>query len=245
MHKAASTVSPSSRNTGTNSTGRRKKQLLNVEIKGGELQMKGKRIGFFCGILILCLLVIVCVSSGFAEEVRNCPVSGKDYVLPENSNYDYSGTAPVDSFFYGVKSMGTLYINGALEKETIYNGYSAFGATGELLIRYAYSGAFNNTEAESWHVEADGTRWIRDYDLGFLNNIASGCIMIEKSPDGISWEKAIATIYISVYYITLLIQIAFSYQLPSAYSLIPNSEFRATIFPRSLPADHRECPMHP
>ncbi len=153
--------------------------------------MKGKRIGFFCGILILCLLVIVSVSTGLAEKRTIRSISGKDYVLPADSNYDYSDAAPVDSFFYGARSMGTLYLNGAIEKDTKYNGYSAFGATGELLIRYAYNGAFNNTDAESWHVEADGTQKIRNYDLGLLNNIASGCIMIEKSPDGKSWEKVI------------------------------------------------------
>ena len=93
------------------------------------------------------------------------------------------------SFFYGAKSMGTFSLSGAIEKETVYNGYTAYGATGEISIRYTYSGAYSNTDAESWHVEADGTRWIRDYDLGFLNNTASGCIMIEKSPDGENWEK--------------------------------------------------------
>ena len=123
--------------------------------------------------------------------ITSVTLSGQDYVLPEDSNFDYSDASTVELFFYGAKSLGTLFINGAIEKETQYDGFSAYGVIGDLSIQYAYDGAFHTTEAESWHVETDGTRWIRDYDLGFLNNIANGCIMIEKSSDANHWEKVI------------------------------------------------------
>ena len=150
-----------------------------------------KRTGLFIGILILCLLWFICACPGIAAGEHLYSPSGTDYDLPEDSNYDYSSATPMGSFFYGAKSMGTFSLSGAIERETVYNGYTAYGATGEISIRYTYSGAYSNTDAESWHVEADGTRWIRDYDLGFLNNTASGCIMIEKSSDGENWEKVI------------------------------------------------------
>ena len=150
-----------------------------------------KRIGLFIGILILCLLRFIRVCPSIAEGERLYSPPGTDYVLPEDSNYDYSSASPLGSFFYGAKSLGTFSLSGAIEKETVYNRYTAYGATAEISIRYTYSGAYSNTDAESWHVEADGTRWIRDYDLGFLNNIAKGCIMIEKSPDLKKWEKVI------------------------------------------------------
>lgn len=150
--------------------------------------MKGKKVFFFGIISLLCILWAF---PAFAKEQYKLPISGKDYVLPEDSNFDYSEAPIVNSFFYGAGSMGTLYLYGAIEKGTVYNDSIAYGATGDLLFRYAYNGAFQTTEAESWHIEADGTRWIRDYDLGFLNNIASGCIMIEKSSDNRNWVKVI------------------------------------------------------
>ena len=150
-----------------------------------------KRISFFCEILILCLLVFACVLPGSAGAEQDFVVSGKDYVLPEDSNFDYSKATSTEKFFYGATSLGTLHLKGAIEKDTKYNGRAAYGAKGDLSIQYAYNGAYQMKKEEYWHVEGDGTRWIRDYDLGFLNNIAKGCIMIEKSPNASSWEKVI------------------------------------------------------
>ena len=153
--------------------------------------MKGKRIGFLAGFFFLFFLIVFYVLPGLAEAVKHYPVSGYNYVLPEDSNYDYSNVRAVESFFYGQQGMGTLYVSGAVDGEGMYNGYPAYSTTGELIIRYAYNGKYRKTAPESWHVESDGTRWIRDYDLGFLNNIGFGCMMIEKSSDTKNWEKIV------------------------------------------------------
>ena len=150
-----------------------------------------KKVCFLCEMLIICLLMVLCFAPDQAGAEQQYTVSGKDYVLPEDSNYDYSKSTPTKKFFYGAGSLGTLQIKGSIEKVTTYNGRTAYGATDSLYIRYTYNGSYQNTKEEDWHIERDGTRWIRNYDLGFLNNIAMGCIMIEKSPNASSWEKAI------------------------------------------------------
>lgn len=153
--------------------------------------MKPMRIGFLSGILIMCFLLILCGLPGFAGTEQDYIVSGKDYVLPDDSRYDYSGVTPMVSFFYGTKSLGKLHINGPIEKSTKFNGYAAYGATGSLSIQYTYDGAYQKSEEESWHIVSDGMRWIRDYDLGFTKTVGNGCIMIEKSTDAENWETVI------------------------------------------------------
>ena len=153
--------------------------------------MKGKPAGFFFGIMILGLLFVLCALPGDARAEQNYSVSGKDYVFADDSRYDYSGASPQNLFFYGAKSLGKLNISGAVEKSTTYNGYPAYGATGSLSIRYAYDGAYQKTSEDAWHISWDGNRWIRDYDPGLLKTVGTGCIMVEKSPDAKTWEKAI------------------------------------------------------
>ena len=143
------------------------------------------------GTAILLLFIVLCFFPVIGNAEQDYVVAGKDYVLPENSNYDYTNSAPTNKFFYGAASLGKLHIKGLVEKNTTYNDHIAYGATGTLSIHYDYDGSYLNTKLDSWHVENDGTRWIRDYDVGFLNNIAKGCIMIEKSSNARNWEKVI------------------------------------------------------
>ena len=75
-----------------------------------------KRISFFCEILILCLLVFACVLPGSAGAEQDFVVSGKDYVLPEDSNFDYTKATSTEKFFYGATSLGTLHLKGAIDK---------------------------------------------------------------------------------------------------------------------------------
>lgn len=153
--------------------------------------MKNRKFDLLIAISGLILMIMLCSfpATGFAD--RNFMLRGTNYALSEDSNFDYSGEKPVNTFFYGASSLGKLYIQGPIENNTTYNSHVAFGATGSLSIRYNYDGSYLNTKLESWHVENDGTRWLRGYDVGFLNNIAKGCIMIEKSTDAKNWEKVI------------------------------------------------------
>ncbi len=153
--------------------------------------MTEKRIGFLCVILILFALLVFSALPGLAETKKDTIVKGKDYILQADSDFDYSQVSLHTSFFYGAESLGKLHVIGNNEKETTYNGFTAYGMTGSVAFRYEYDGALRTNDNTKWHLENDGLRVIRGYDLGFLNNIASGCIMIEKSPDGKNWEKAI------------------------------------------------------
>ena len=151
--------------------------------------MKLARISKFSVILIGCLLFILYSLPGHACAEQDYIVSGKDFVLPDDSRYDYSNTTPKNSFFYGSNSLGKLHISGAIEKNTKFNGYAAYGATGSLSVQYTYDGAYQKSKEETWHIVSDGMRWIRDYDLGFTKTVGNGCIMIEKSLDAKNWEQ--------------------------------------------------------
>lgn len=154
--------------------------------------MKGMRIGFFCSILIMSMLLFLCVlPSPVAIAAQAYSISGHNYELPDDSRYDYTNESPKKSFFFGAKSLGELSINGPIEKNTTFNGYPAYGGTGDLSILYAYDGAYQKDKEESWHIVSDGMRWIRDYDLGFTKTVGNGCVMIEKSPDAKNWEQVI------------------------------------------------------
>ena len=115
--------------------------------------MKGTRIGVLFGFLILSLLVVLCALPGVAGAMEDIEVSGVNYVLPEDSNFDYAKSSSAGKFFYGAWSMGTMHIRGMIEKETTHNSYAAYGATGDLYFRYDYSGAFQMIKEEQWHVE--------------------------------------------------------------------------------------------
>ena len=153
--------------------------------------MKSFRVGVFFSVLILIALIFLCTSPGLAAVTSDHPLSGKNYVLPEESNYDYEGATPVQKFFYGHDAMGTVNLRGKIAKESVYKGVDAYGATGPLTVRYDYNGKLQEKDADFWHIDDDGTRWLRGYDMGFLQNIGKGCIMIEKSSDAVHWEKAI------------------------------------------------------
>lgn len=150
------------------------------------------RKGLMISILNLYIFLALCVLTGYACAENSFAFQGKNYTLPEDSDFNYYHTIASNTFFYGAKSLGTLRFKGELYKsDKDYNYRPAFGAKGSLRLEYGYNGQFQKTKEERWHIESDGLRKIRGYDLGFLNNIATGCIMIEKSQDGIKWEKAI------------------------------------------------------
>ena len=149
------------------------------------------RMGYCCGILGMCLLLFLCAGFAVAERFSVNPVG---YVLPENSDYNFSGASPVTKFFYGSSCVGKFYIEGTIEKQTTYKDIIAFGATGALSIHYDYTGTFRSTPEEEWHLVGDDIKKFRGYDAGLFQNMAKGCIMIESSPDGKKWQKVIEPI---------------------------------------------------
>lgn len=153
--------------------------------------MKKTRISWVVRSLILSMLFAVAFFGGTASADQDLVVPGKNYVLPENSNFSYENQPSTDTFFYGASSLGSLRLSGSVSKITSYDGRTAYGVTGPISIRYAYDGSYRYTKPEEWHIEGDGTRWIRMYDVGLLNNIGQGCIMLERSTDGSNWEKVI------------------------------------------------------
>ena len=153
--------------------------------------MSGKRITILCGILTAWLLFMFAAWPGVAVVERDFAISGKDYVLPEDSDYDYTKSYTSNTFFYGSKSLGQLHVIGSMEKTTMVYGRDAYGATGSLSIHYTYYDKYLDTKEESWHVDSDDTKKLRGYDLGLLKSVGNGCIMIERSRDGKNWKKAV------------------------------------------------------
>ncbi len=152
--------------------------------------MGRKRSGSLLEMLFICVLFMLCLMPGLSGAETAYQPPAVKYVLKEDSNFDYVGTAPKSGFFfYGAETIGEMWLNGPIEQETTYNGYTAYGATGAITFRYDYDGKFKKDN--TWHLVVDGLRWIRDYDLGFMNNMANGCIMVERSTDTIHWEKVI------------------------------------------------------
>ena len=149
--------------------------------------MSGK--GFITAALSLC--VLFCVLTGLALAENRYVLQGKDYALSEDSDFDYTQAEESSAFFYGAKSLGVFRVKGELYRSGQgYNGRPAFGARESLRLEYGYDGQFRKSGDGKWFIESDGLRTVRGYDLGFLNNIATGCVMIEKSRDGAAWEKA-------------------------------------------------------
>lgn len=143
----------------------------------------------FSGLLILSILILLCFIPGLACAEQNYSVSGKNYVLPDNCDYELSKGTATDQFFYGSKSMGSLNVMGAIDKVTTYNGFTAYGTNGPVSIHYAYGGRYQYDNVDRWYVDNDGTGKVNSYGLGFLQGVGHGCIIIEKSSDGKTWGK--------------------------------------------------------
>ena len=130
------------------------------------------RKGLIITALNLCVLLF-CVLTGYACAEKSFVFYGKNYTLPEDSDFDYSHATAGSAFFYGAKSLGTLRFKGELFKsDKDYNHCPAFGAKGSLRLEYGYNGQFQKSKEENWHIDSDGLRKIRGYDLGFLSNIS-------------------------------------------------------------------------
>lgn len=151
--------------------------------------MRKTRGGFFSGIFILCILIVACAYTGFAVAEKNYLVIGENYVLPDNSDYVLSEGEKVDNFFYGARSLGSLCVTGEIDKATTYNGFTAYGTSGQVTIRYEYKGSYQHVDEDRWYVDNDGTGKVNSYGLGAFLGVGHGCIIVEKSDDGVNWEK--------------------------------------------------------
>lgn len=152
--------------------------------------MKETRSGFFFGILILCLLALVCALPVTVVAETSNSVPGVKYVLPDSSDYVLSDGTKVDGqFFYGDTGMGCFHVKGEVKKATIYNGFAAYGVDGPVSLHYSYTGKFQCVDEDKWYVDNDGTGKVNSYGLGLFNGVGHGCIIVEKSSDGKDWKK--------------------------------------------------------
>lgn len=149
--------------------------------------MREKINSFSIKLLTLCLIALICVLPRLACAENEYSVPGRNYELPDESNYDYEKHSPVSAFSYGSSGLGILKINGAIETKYTYDNWTAFETTGSVSVAYNYSGHYQLNNPEDWYIDHDGSRWIRSYDLGFLSNMGHGCIMVESSRDGTNW----------------------------------------------------------
>ena len=98
--------------------------------------------------LFRCILLLLLIIPVFAGADSGFTIHGKNYVLPSEIIFDYTGEKPVDAFFYGSESLGTLRIEGGITKVTEYNGYPAYGANGSVSVSYVYAGNYRDTKPE-------------------------------------------------------------------------------------------------
>lgn len=156
--------------------------------------MKEMERNLFCCVLIVCAVALLCVLPAIAEADQSYSVPGKNYVLPDSSEYNISDGKLLkdgENFFYGNKSMGSLRVIGTVDNPTTYDGLAAYGTNGSVSIHYQYGGSYQYTNIlNKWYVDDDGMGKVNGYNVGGLfKGVGHGCIIIEKSSDGKKWDK--------------------------------------------------------
>ncbi len=139
-------------------------------------------------ILIFCILALLYFIPTIAGADQEFAVSGTDYVLPDEKEYNISEAERVKNFFYGARSMGTLRLIGAVSKVTTRDDYNEYGVNGPVSIYYTYSGTHRETDLGKWYVDDDAMGKVNGHDFGGLfKGVGRGCIYIEESTDAKEW----------------------------------------------------------
>ena len=137
--------------------------------------------------LVLAYAVSMLALPAFAANSRNY-LHPTIYELPDGSDYSYSGSSAVQTFSYGKRSMGNLYVFGDLTNESTFNGWTAYSTTGDVSFGISYDGSYQTKDKDAWNLESDDGKVVNG--ISVPKKVKSGVIIVQKSPDKITWENA-------------------------------------------------------
>ena len=120
-----------------------------------------------------------------AEEVEKIDYSS---IYETDEAGEYLSGSRVNLFSYGKGSIGELFIYGNITERSSYDGYTAFAAGKDIVMRYKYDGSYQSKEKEEWNLKSDKGKSVGDIEL--QKKIALGAVVIQKSSDGKNWTDA-------------------------------------------------------
>lgn len=110
------------------------------------------------------------------------------YEFNEGSKYTFDNAATVDRMQYGKKSLGEFSLGGQIKEKGNYRKHTAYGLQGEVAFSYAYDGAYQTDNKESWNIISEEGTIVNDIQLS--GSIAKGVLIVQKSEDAYTWYEA-------------------------------------------------------
>lgn len=145
--------------------------------------MNKRWYGITALIILFCMLFSLQIKIYASDNSPN----GIIYELQNDSGYDVSEDKPIKKFKYGRNSMGELILFGTINKESTYNGVTAYSVSDVLTFGYKYDGEYQTKNKDAWNIYSDGGKKVNGTKTG---KVKTGSILIEKSVDRKSWKKA-------------------------------------------------------
>lgn len=138
---------------------------------------------------ILLSLLLLCFLTSTAYASENHKQNGA--YQTESVQHTVSSQYAVKQFDFG-QSIGTFIIDGNINSQTKYNGYTAYSTNESLRFQYIYDGSYQTKEKEQWNIVSDSCKEVNGIVLH--QKIDSGVLIIQKSYDGINWFNTIEPI---------------------------------------------------
>ena len=154
-----------------------------------------------------CLFIIFCIAVfaaaffsllNFQEKElnaanKNISPNFVSYEMTDNSNFDYSTSAPVTNFVFGDDNVGDFRIYGDINSETTFRNTQAYGInkqnTNSVQFTYSYTNArLQKNNIDDWALSDCELKNIVDTSLE--NPIGYGTILIQTSINGDIWENS-------------------------------------------------------
>ena len=123
-------------------------------------------------------------------EQNQRPLTGVSYELAEGSGYVYQDATPVEMMLYGQEKLGILYSEGETERDTVFDGRTAYGVNQNLSFSYRIDGSFHSDDKNQWNLCGDNADSVSDIHLprGLIAAEYTGAIIVQKSHDGKEWD---------------------------------------------------------
>ena len=110
------------------------------------------------------------------------------YELSDGSSYRYNASSAVQTFSYGKRTLGHLYLYGEISNEGDFNGWNAYSTTGDVSFGLSYDGSFQTQDKDTWNLMSDDEKAVNGISVS--RKVKSGAVIIQKSADKITWENA-------------------------------------------------------
>lgn len=140
--------------------------------------------------LILTSILILLMSVGlfsipvYGSSAYN--VGGNSYELTDDAGFDITGKNKLDYLSYGKKSVGSLVVVGDFVENKFINGYTSFGAIGDIQLSYSYDGTYQSDNKESWNLCESSEKSVAGLSIDKKTDL--GVVVVQKSYDGANWE---------------------------------------------------------